>query len=249
MSRFKLTVAYDGTDFAGWQFQPGQRTVQGVLEQAAGKILGAPVRLHGSGRTDSGVHALGQVAHFDIPNTAPDIHWQKALNAKLPDDVRVHEALPVAAEFHARYHAVSKTYAYSLWLDRQRRLPQRRRYVWVCGPLDLAAMDEGAAFLLGEHDFAAFQNTGTVIISTIRELTAISRSPGPHAEEWVWQVTASGFLRQMVRNIVGCLVAVGGGKIAPETVGTILAGCDRTAAPPSAPPQGLCLEQVEYTKE
>ncbi len=246
MSRIKIIVAYEGTDYSGWQLQPGVRTVQGVLERAILSIIGEQVRVHGSGRTDSGVHALGQAAHFDAPSTSSHIPWPKALNATLPRDVRVLGAETVLPDFHARYSAIFKTYAYSLWLDRDRLLPQRRRYVWSCGRLDLEAMDAAALLLIGKYDFSSFQNAGTLVKTTVREVTSITRAPGFHEQEWTWKFTATGFLRQMVRNIMGCLVAVGRGKIDPEQVSTILKSCDRTQAPPSAPPQGLCLEHVEY---
>ncbi|MBU1248015.1 MAG: tRNA pseudouridine(38-40) synthase TruA [Proteobacteria bacterium] len=246
MGRIKLTLAYEGTDYAGWQLQPGIRTVQGELEKAFFSITGEQVRVHGSGRTDAGVHALGQVAHFTAPATRSPIPWAKALNVNLPLDVRVLRAEDVADDFHARYSAQSKTYAYSLWCDRDRQLPQRRRFVWVCGEVDLEAMDKAARLLLGEHDFAAFQNKGTVVKTTIRTMHSICRVPGLHSEEWVWRFTACGFLKQMVRNIMGCLVAVGRGKIQAEQVGDILRGLRREAAPPTAPAHGLCLERVVY---
>lgn len=246
MGRVKLTLAYEGTAFSGWQLQPNARSVQGVLERALSGITGEPVRVHGSGRTDAGVHALGQVAHFDAPERFAHIPWQKALNQNLPDDVRVLEACLVPGDFHARYSALSKTYAYNLWLDRDRLLPQRRRYVWACGAVDVVAMDQAASVLLGEHDFAAFQNTGTVVKSTQREVTAIEPSAGALPQELVWRFTATGFLRQMVRNMMGCLVQVGRGKVTVDEVRAILQGGDRTQAPPCAPPQGLTLERVEY---
>ncbi len=246
MSRIKLIVAYEGTDYSGWQLQPGTRTVQGVLERAILSIIGEQVRVHGSGRTDSGVHAMGQAAHFDAPDTSSHIPWPKALNAMLPRDVRVLGAEPVAPDFHACYSALSKTYAYSLWLDRDSFLPQRRCFVWSCGRLDLEAMDAAARVLVGKHDFSAFQNAGTVIKTTVREVTSITRAPGFYEQEWIWKFTATGFLRQMVRNIMGCLVAAGQGKIDPGQVLAILESCDRTQAPPSAPAKGLCLEHVKY---
>ncbi|MGE4469988.1 MAG: tRNA pseudouridine(38-40) synthase TruA [Desulfovibrio sp.] len=254
MPRIRLTLAYDGTNFAGWQVQPGQRTVQGVLERALAPLLvrrGVPAptpRIHGSGRTDSGVHAVGQVAHVDVPEHRRGFPWQKALNATLPPDVRVVAAAEVGNDFHARFSARSKTYAYTLWIDPAYVLPQRARYVWQCGPLDLDAMDRAAALLLGEHDFAAFRNTGTDTESTIRTLYRIDRSTGLHPAECVLRFCASGFLKQMVRNLTGCLVAVGRGKAGPENIRSYLKEGDRSAAPATAPAQGLCLEWVEYPK-
>lgn len=246
MPRIKLTLAYDGTDFAGWQLQSNARTVQGELENALAEILDAPPRVHGSGRTDSGVHAMGQVAHFDCSEKQANLPWQRAFNAILPKDVRVLRAESVAETFHSRYSATGKTYEYVLWHHRPFCLPQRRRFVWDCGPLNPELMDEAAVYLLGEHDFAAFQNVGTPVKSTVRMITDISRHPGLMEQETVWRFAANGFLKQMVRNIMGCLVAVGRGKLSPKQVGKILKNGDRAQAPATAPPQGLSLVNVRY---
>jgi tRNA pseudouridine38-40 synthase len=246
MVRFRLRIAYDGSAFHGWQVQAEGRTVQGELEGALGAILGGPVRVHGSGRTDSGVHALGQTAHFDAPGEASAIPWVRALNANLPPDVRVLAAGAVPETFHARYSATGKTYAYTLWPCSAPLPPQRRMFVWACGPLDLERMDRAAASLLGEHDFAAFQNAGTEVESTVREVTSCARSAGAFAGEVVWRFSATGFLKQMVRNMVGCLAAVGRGKLAPEDVPALLERGDRTLAPATAPAHGLALERVDY---
>lgn len=246
MARIRLTLAYDGTDYSGWQLQPDDRTVQGVLERVLADIVGAPVRVHGSGRTDAGVHALGQVAHFDCPDERADIPWGRALNATLPKDVRVTDAVVVADDFHSRYSAVAKTYEYVLWTRREWCLPQRRRFVWNCGPVDVAAMERAAGVLLGEHDFAAFQNVGTPVKSTVRTITDIVCRPGLTEDELVWRFTADGFLKQMVRNLMGALVACGRGKFSTDVVRTILKEGDRSAAPATAPPQALTLVSVEY---
>jgi len=246
MPRFLLTLAYDGTDFSGWQLQAGDRTVQGEVEASLARLVGAPVRVHGSGRTDAGVHALGQTAHFDCPEERAAVPWQRALNATLPPDVRVLRCDRVAADFHARYHALAKTYEYGLWHQGGFCLPQRRRFVWNCGPLDFAAMDEASRLLAGTHDFAAFQNTGTPVKSTIRTVSDISRHPGPTPSETVWRFTADGFLKQMVRNLMGCLVACGRGRIAPADAARILGGADRALAPATAPARGLTLIGVAY---
>ncbi|WP_207264155.1 tRNA pseudouridine(38-40) synthase TruA [Desulfovibrio sp. Huiquan2017] len=246
MTRIRLILAYEGTAFSGWQIQPVARTVQGEVERALATILGSAVRVHGSGRTDAGVHALGQTAHFDCPDGRTGFPWRRSLNAILPRDVRVLDAVEVSGDFHARYGAVSKTYEYRLWHEREFCLPQRRRFVWNCGPVDFARMEAAAAVLLGEHDFAAFQNVGTDVGSTVRTITDISRHPGETGHESVWRFTADGFLKQMVRNLVGCLVACGRGKLDVETVGAILASGDRTSAPATVPPQGLTLIRVEY---
>lgn len=246
MMRIRLTLAYEGTDFCGWQLQPSDRTVQGELERALSVILGRPVRVHGSGRTDSGVHALGQVAHFDCPDGREGFPWRRSLNGILPPDVRVVDAAEVADDFHARFGARSKTYEYRLWHEREFCLPQRRRFVWACGPVDFERMEEAARALTGEHDFSAFQNVGTDVGSTVRTVTAIERQAGDSVLESAWRFSADGFLKQMVRNLMGGMVACGRGKLSVEEVRAILASGDRTSAPATVPPQGLTLLSVDY---
>lgn len=246
MSRIKLIVAYEGTDFAGWQLQPRERTVQGELEIALEKIFDQPVRVHGSGRTDSGVHAMGQAAHFDCPVGRENVQWQRALNSLLPRDVRVLDVQKVDDDFHSRYSATGKVYEYTLWHTREFCLPHRRRYVWSCGSVDVVSMEEAAAHFLGTHDFAAFQNVGTEVKSSVRIVTGITRHPGVTDHESIWRFTANSFLKQMVRNIMGCLVAVGRGKLSPDDVRVIIEGADRTKAPATAPPHGLSLISVGY---
>lgn len=246
MPRIRLTLAYDGTDFCGWQLQPNGRTVQGVLETAISRIVNRPVRVHGSGRTDSGVHALGQVCHFDVPEKRADVPWQRALNSLLPDDVSVLDCRLTDPEFHSRYSAESKTYAYTLWHTPQFIYPQRRNHVWQCGPVDFALMEQAAKEFLGTHDFSSFQNAGTVVKTTTRTMTQLERFPGDSGHESVWRFTANGFLKQMVRNIMSCLVFAGRGKVSPESIRSILDEADRTAAPKTAPARGLCLEYVQY---
>jgi tRNA pseudouridine38-40 synthase len=248
-TRLRLTLAYVGTRLNGWQSQPCGNTVQDLLEKVLSRICGSFIRVHGSGRTDSGVHARGQVAHADIPNNRISIDWIGALNSMLPDAISVLDAHPVSTEFHSRFSAVGKTYSYALWTDRRIVLPERRPFVWMCGPLDISFMDEAAQILMGEHDFAAFQNTGTPVSSTVRTIRSFARQPACSCRdprEIVWHVRADGFLKQMVRNLMGCLVAVGQGKVSPADVRSILIGADRTKAPQTAPPGGLCLERVEY---
>lgn len=239
-------MAYDGSDFCGWQLQPGVRTVQGELEKAISRITGTPVRVHGSGRTDSGVHALDQNAHVDIPDNRSGVPWLRALNAILPEDVAVTEACYAADSFHSRYGALEKTYTYTLWLNRQFVIPQRRRYVWPCGDVDLELMDRAAEYFLGEHDFAAFQNTGTPVSDTVRTVHEFSRHQGETPYECVYNIRGTGFLKQMVRNMMGCLVEIGRGKAEPHFVRSLLEGKDRKKAPATAPPQGLCLFAVAY---
>lgn len=248
MQRIKLTLAYDGTEFSGWQLQRGRgdRTVQGELERVLAQICEGEVRVHGAGRTDAGVHALGQVAHCDVPGKRADVPWQRALNSKLPDDVRVIEAAAVPDDFHARFSATGKTYTYSLWLGSRYDVPQRRNFSWACGPLDEEAMDAAARCMTGTRDFKCFQNVGTPVKSTIRTVVSITRGPGLFPGETDWVFTADGFLKQMVRNMVGLLVAVGRGRFAPGDVARIIEDRDRAVAYSTAPPQGLTLTRVHY---
>lgn len=246
MPRLKVTLSYDGTDFVGWQLQKNGRSVQGVLEQAVERIVGEPVRVHGSGRTDSGVHARGQVAHFDIPEHRLNVPWRRALNSILPPDVSVVMAEQVHDDFHSRFQSLSKTYSYTLWVEPAFVDPMRRRYVWDCGPVDIPAMEQAAAELCGRHDFTSFQNAGTEIKTTVRTISDFRVQQGHTGYELVWLVTADGFLKQMVRNLVGLLVAVGRGKADHENVRSLLDERDRTLAPGTAPARGLCLERVVY---
>lgn len=251
MPRIKLILAYDGTDFAGWQLQARDRTVQGEVEAAIAKIVGHRLPVQGAGRTDAGVHALGQCAHFDVPEQFARIPWRVALNGIMRPDVRVVEAEVAHPRFHAQYDAVEKIYAYTLWHERAYVDPLRRRFVWDVPPLDLAAMDEAAAHFLGAHDFKSFQNAGTPLgpRGTVRTVAALWREPGPTPPEIVWRIRGDGFLKQMVRNIVGCLVAVGKGKVAPADVRSILERRDRNHALATAPPWGLCMERVFYPEK
>ena len=254
--RLKLTIAYVGTHFKGWQVQahahyPNPRTVQAELEAAIGGIAGRPVVVLGSGRTDSGVHADGQVAHVDIPEDKAGINWLRAINSKLPPDVAILAVEPVPDDFHAQNSCRRKAYTYSLWLSQAFTPPRLREFVWRTGPLNLTAMEEAAACLLGEHDFAAMQNVGTPKESTVRTIYSLTRHPDANPT-WDgtlvhWRVEGNGFLKQMVRNIMGLLVEVGRGKLAPAEVPGIIETRDRKAAPATAPAQGLTLSAVYYS--
>jgi len=248
LQRLKIILAYQGTHFAGWQYQPeGQgRSVQACLEEALSRLAGRFVRAIGASRTDSGVHALHQVAHADVPAERARIPWQRALNALLPRDMAVVAVEAAPPGFHARRAAAIKTYAYALWLEPSFLLPQRRPFVWNTGPLDLEAMDQAARAFLGVHDFAAFQNAGTPVARTVREILSLERHPGPTPHEVVWRVRGPGFLKQMVRNMVGCLVHAGRGKANAETVRFLLKAKNRALAPATAPAWGLCLEHMEF---
>ncbi|GAB7079478.1 tRNA pseudouridine(38-40) synthase TruA [Megalodesulfovibrio paquesii] len=252
--RLKLTLAYKGTRYQGWQLQAqelhgkAQRTVQGVVEDAVRTICEQHIRVHGSSRTDSGVHALGQVCHLDIPEHKQRVDWQLALNGLLPKDVQVVRAEWAAPDFHARFDAVSKRYAYRFWHSRRFVLPQRRPYVWMTGEVDLDRMDQAARHFVGEHDFAAFCNAGSAVKGTVRTITRLERvsSGAEHALESVWHIEASGFLKQMVRNIMGCLRDIGLKRLSPDAVPEILASRERMNAPCCAQAQGLTLEEIFF---
>ena len=244
MRTLKLVLEYDGSRYHGWQVQGDAPTVQAVLEQALAAIVGETVRVTSAGRTDSGVHALAQVVSFQSLSPLPCDALQRALNSLLPRDVAVHAVQDAPANFHARYSAQGKVYEYRI-LNRPVRSALGLRYVWhVPQPLNLEVMEAAAAYMRGTHDFASFRAAGSEAKSserTLRELT-IARE----GDEIVLRFTGDGFLRHMVRNMVGTLVEVGRGARAPADIKTILEARDRRRAGMTAPPQGLCLVQVLY---
>lgn len=252
MRTIKLTLAYDGTDYVGWQQQAEGRSVQEEVERAVAEIEGRPVRVNGAGRTDAGVHALGQVASARIAHTIDCATLVRALNAKLPDDIRVLCADDTADHFHARFSARGKTYRYQIDTGDVAD-PFLRRYAWrVAEPLDLGAMRAAAAVLVGKHDVAAFQAAGTDVGSTVRTIHRIGVDPhapmSPLGARGVLiRVTGDGFLRHMVRIVVGTLVEVGTGRRPAADMSRILASRDRNAAGPTAPPRGLVLASVDYS--
>lgn len=246
MKNFRLTLEYDGTAYQGWQRQGAAPTVQAALEAAIAAITRAPaVVVHGAGRTDAGVHAFGQVANFHVETRLGAEELGRGLNGVLPRDIAVRECRLAADDFHARYHALSKLYRYRI-VNRPVRPAIGRGYAWfVPRPLDLTAMRRAAAFFVGRHDFKAFENAGSPRRHTVRTVTAAEwREAAPG--EPVFEIEADGFLRGMVRNIVGTLVAVGLGRIDPEALPAIIAGGDRRRAGPTAPPRGLFLMEVRY---
>ena len=245
MPRIKLTIEYDGTDFCGWQVQPNARTVQEELERALGELLGEAVRVEGAGRTDAGVHALGQVACFDAQRALPLQAYARGLNGHLPPDVAVVSAEEVEPGFDPRRWSLGKRYRY-LISNRRSRSPLRRRTHWeLFGRLDVEAMCVGAGALAGRHDFAAFRAADCEAKSSVRELRAVGLS-GQAGDEIAVEIEGTAFLKHMVRNIVGTLVEVGRGKRAPGWVAGVLASKDRTQAGATAPAHGLTLVQVLY---
>lgn len=240
----KLTVAYDGTEFVGWQRQGKGVSVQGAIEEALTAIDGAPVTLHGAGRTDAGVHALGQVATARITSPIGDTRLARALNAHLPESIRVTALSTVADDFHARFSAVSKAYEYRIW--NARTLPPFiRLYAWhVIERLDLDAMREGTRAIVGEHDFAAFRSARSINHTTVREITAAAWKADGAA--LTFEIEGKGFLRYMVRSLVGTLVEIGRGARPPADMARLLTTGDRSAAGRTAPALGLFLMKVDY---
>lgn len=247
MPTFQVTLAYDGTDYIGWQRQASGTSIQGLLEDAVRALAGCDVPVTGAGRTDAGVHALGQVAAFTIERAIDPATVVRALNARLPADVRVLSARASAADFHPRFDARAKTYRYRIW-NHDVVSPFERRYVWhVLHRLDVESMERAARMLEGCHDFASFQATGADVSTTVREVTRSSVSRRVEQSALViYEISGTGFLRHMVRNIVGSLVDVGRGRRSPEWMGVALASRDRTQAGGAAPASGLFLVSVDY---
>jgi tRNA pseudouridine38-40 synthase len=244
----RMTLAYDGTQFRGWQRQRGQRTVQGELERAYEQVTGEAIIITSSGRTDAGVHALAQVAGFLTSTRLENRELAKALNAVLPEDVHIFEISPAPDDFDPIRHAVSKRYRY---LIQDRRVPDlfNRSYVWHM-PYDLQveAMQRAARGLCGEHDFEAYETNGSLRSTTVRTVfdILVERQPSDYLERVVVEVEANGFLYNMVRNIVGTLVEVGRGKRSETWPVEVLASKDRRRAGQTAPAQGLYLQWVKY---
>jgi tRNA pseudouridine38-40 synthase len=246
MKKFAALWEYDGTCYHGWQLQSGVPTIQQALESVLKQILGKATRIHGAGRTDAGVHATGQVAHFvaNWQHSEEDLH--RACNALLPEDITVIDIQPAPADFHARHSAISKTYTYRI-LDRSLRSTFARAYSWhVPRPLNQIAMERSTQFLVGSHDFAAFGAPTDGTPSTVREILEAFWERDDASETLRFTIRGSGFLRYMVRSIVGTLVHVGSGRLPTEDFVDILESRDRSKAGPTAPPHGLFLECVEY---
>lgn len=248
MPRIKCTVAYDGTQFSGYQIQPGKRTVQGEIEKALGKLhKGLVIKSVASGRTDAGVHAKGQVIHFDSPFEMGPSKWQTALNAWLPTDIVIDEAEIASPDFHARYDSIGKEYRYVVDLSKKRDPFQRNYAFQYTYELDYIAMKEAMKYLIGTHDFTSFCSVKTVVENRVRTLREIEFFE--EKGQLVFRFVGNGFLYNMVRILVGTLLEVGNGRRNPYQISTILENKDRTYAGKTAPGHGLYLWKVFYEEE
>ena len=244
MRTIRLLIEYEGTDYLGWQRQPQGMTVQQALEEAVERITGAMPAVIGAGRTDSGVHAFGQVAHFKTASDLPPERLMAGMNAVLPEDIVV-KALSEAPEgFHARFSARGKRYEYTIWNDRVRPVLERRFCWHVQKALDVDAMRDATQHLTGTHDFTAFQSAGAESKTTVRTVSLAEWATD--SPRLIFAIEADAFLYNMVRAIVGTLVEIGSGKRAPEEMRAIIQSGDRGMAGPTAPPHGLCLMRVDY---
>ena len=243
--RVKLVVAYDGTDYCGWQVQPNGITVEEVLNRELSRLLKEEITVTGASRTDSGVHSLGNVAVFDTDTRMPAEKISYAINQRMPEDIVVQDSCEVPEDFHPRFAASQKTYEYKI-LNRKFPMPTLRRdTLFYCHPLDEGRMRQGAQFLVGTHDFTSFSSVKAqtnTFVRTVYELT-VERTEDDIIHI---RITGNGFLYNMVRIIAGTLLLVGAGKLEPEDVGRILAAKDRGAAGPTAPAHGLTMIGITY---
>ena len=242
--KFALGIEYDGAAFRGWQTQPGKGTVQDELEGALARIAGHPVPVVCAGRTDAGVHATGQVVHFETAANRPLSAWVRGVNTFLPPPVAVRWATPVEEDFHARFSAFGRCYRYLLINRAQRPGVWHGRAGWYHHALDETRMQEGARLLVGEHDFSAFRASNCGARTTVKRIDSITVTS--RGEYIIIDVKGSGFLKNMIRIIVGTLVAVGRGALPVEVTASLLRSGNRSEAGVTAPPQGLCLVEVYY---
>lgn len=244
MKRVKLVVAYDGTAYHGWQIQPGAKTIEGELNRALSELLQEEIQVIGASRTDSGVHALCNVAVFDTDTRIPAEKLSYALNQRLPEDIRIQSSDEVKADFHPRHCESRKTYEYRI-LNREIPLPTKRLYSYFTYvPLDVNRMEKAASYLVGEHDFKSFCATAAVVETTVR--TLYEATVLRERDEIVIRVCGNGFLYNMVRIIAGTLMEVGRGNLEPERMQAILEARNRTVAGPTAPACGLTLVNYEF---
>ena len=244
MKRVKLVVAYDGTNYHGWQVQDNGITIEEVLNRTISELVQEDIKVIGASRTDAGVHACGNVAVFDTESRIPGDKFSFALNQRLPEDIRIQESCEVDADFHPRYADTVKTYEYNI-LNRRFELPTKRLYAAFCYyPMDIERMNQAAAYLVGEHDFKSFCSAGAQVQSTVRTIYAVNVTK---ADDMVHiRITGNGFLYNMVRIIAGTLMQVGTGLMEPEQVKEILEARDRSKAGPTAVAKGLTLVEIRY---
>ncbi|MDD4110229.1 MAG: tRNA pseudouridine(38-40) synthase TruA [Clostridia bacterium] len=251
-----LTIEYKGTDFAGWQSQPNKRTIQGEIESALFSLLGEKIQIYGSGRTDSGVHALAQTAHFEVGNPLFEKKFNKkgesltqfilALNSNLPADIKILKAKKVASNFHSRYDVKEKVYLYKMETNTRKTSPLLNGFVGTSKyDLEIEKMKEGSKFLIGEHDFTSFSSSNTEIKDFVRTINYI-KIKKENENVVTFEISGNGFLYNMVRIIIGTLVQVGTYKIEPKELKTILESKDRTKAGKTAQACGLYLKKVRY---
>ncbi len=245
--RYAVGVEYDGTAFHGWQIQVGVKTVQEQIENALSIVANHPVRVHCAGRTDTGVHAFGQVIHFDSDSERTARNWLLGTNVNLPDDVNINWIKPVPDDFNARFSALSRSYRYLIYNGFTRSSIWRNRAVWERRPLDLRVMQTAAEALIGTHDFTSFRAIGCQAKSPVRTVNRIDLSR--HGEIFMLEIEANAFLHHMVRNIAGVLIAIGCGDRPVSWSKDVLEHRDRTLGGVTAPPQGLYLTSVVYPSE
>ena len=244
MKRVMLTVAYDGTGYHGWQLQPNVITVESVLNEKLSELFGEEIRVIGASRTDTGVHALGNIAVFDTNARMPAEKVSYALNQRLPEDIRIQKSIEVPIDFHPRHQNSRKTYEYKI-LNREFPQPIQRLYAhFTYVPLDIERMQKAADYFVGEHDYKSFCSVNTVAETTVRTIYALTVEK--QDEMITIRVTGSGFLYNMVRIIAGTLIEVGKGRFTPEQVKEILEARDRTKAGPTAPAKGLMLYEYQF---
>ncbi|MBC7764978.1 MAG: tRNA pseudouridine(38-40) synthase TruA [Hyphomonadaceae bacterium] len=244
MRNIALKISYDGTNYHGWQRQENGITVQQVLEQTLGAILKQPITVNGCSRTDAGVHAQGFLCNFHTDARMPSDRLPYALNSLLPHDIRVHEAQDMAEAFHARFDAIGKTYRYRILNHAVGDVFTRHFTMQYVAPLSVENMQKAASHFVGQHDFKAFMAAGSVVKDTVRTVSQVSVQKA--GDEIIMDITADGFLYNMVRIIAGTLIYVGNGKLAVQDMPRIIAGGNRRQAGITAQPQGLCLLEVHY---
>jgi tRNA pseudouridine38-40 synthase len=245
MSRkIKLLIEYDGTVYGGWQVQPNAVTIQEKIEEAIFKVTGEIIRIYAAGRTDAGVHALGQVAHFETESDIPANQIRLAINSNLKDDIRIRKSEEASSSFHARYGAKGKVYRYSIYNDYVASAVLRNTTYNVKEKLDITKLKAGAKYFIGEHDFSTYCSSGSDVIDKVRTIFDIRIKESLPLIEIDFE--GSGFLYNMVRNMVGTLINVGKGKISPDDILDIIESKDRARAAFTAPAKGLCLLNVAY---